>query len=117
VPSRIEERTLALQERYKACQQHRNCNEHTVRIIAESWAEKGEKHRAIAFDIAHSALREAARKGLPIGSWRDADLADRTARRAAMLDSEEKCRIEIGMALINARLEKIDLPKDALPDD
>jgi hypothetical protein len=124
VPSRIEERAQALQanryksgERYKPREEERTRNEQTTEALAQSWAEKGEQHRALAFELAHSALREAARNGLPIGSWRDADLADKVGRRAAMLDSEEKCRIEIGMALINARLEKIDLPKDALPDD
>jgi hypothetical protein len=124
VGSRIQKRVEALQEaRYKAreCykfyEEQRNSNAQAIEVIAQNWAEKGEQHRAVAFGLAHNALCEAASKGLPIESWRDADLADRTARRAAMLDSEEGSRIEIGMALINARLERIDLPKDALPED
>ena len=124
VGSRIQRRVEALQEaRYKAreCykfyEEQRNSNAQAIEVIAQNWAEKGEQHRAVAFGLAHNALCEAASKGLPIESWRDADLADRTARRAAMLDSEEGSRIEIGMALINARLETIDLPKDSLPED
>jgi hypothetical protein len=40
VPSRIEERTLALQKRYRACEQHRNCNEEVIQTVAESWVER-----------------------------------------------------------------------------
>ena len=39
-----------------------------------------------------------------------------TDRRNAGLDNEERTQIEINMALVNARLEAIRLPKDALPD-
>ena len=120
LPSMIQKRVEALQKSVTeraVCEGNRACNDQAVEVIARSWVEKAEAHRAIAFNLAHTALREAARKGLPIESWRDADLADRTARRAAMLDSEEGSRIEIGMALINARLETIDLPKDSLPED
>ena len=51
-----------------------------------------------------------------IENWRDADLADKTARRNAGLDSEEGSRIQIGLALIETRLQAINLPKDALPE-
>ena len=120
VPSKIAKRVEALQKSVTeraVCEGNRACNDQAVDVIAESWAERGEAHRALAFQLALDSLKAAAKKGLPIESWRDADLADRTARRAAMLDSEEGSRIEIGMALINARLETIDLPKDSLPED
>ena len=110
VPSRIEERTLALQERYKACEQHRNCNEEVIQTVAESWAERGEQHRALAFNLAHSELKASYKRGLPIEDWSAAEKADRMARRAAGLDSEEGTRISIGMEIINQRLETIDLP-------
>ena len=42
--------------------------------------------------------------------------ADKTARRNAGLDSEEGSRIQIGLALIETRLQAINLPKDALPE-
>ena len=56
------------------------------------------------------------RKVCPIESWRDADLADKTARRNAGLDDSDAHNVSIGMALINYRLEHIQLPKDALPE-
>jgi hypothetical protein len=66
--------------------------------------------------LAHDSLKAAAKKGLPIESWRDASLADVVARRNAGLDSEEGSRIQIGLALIEARLQTINLPKFALPE-
>ena len=120
VPSRVEERARQLQDslqrRSMAAEQRRDGNEITTETLAQSWAEKGEAHRAIAFDLAHTALREAARKGLPIESWRDADLADKSARRNAGLDDSDAHNVSIGMALINYRLEHMHLPKDALPE-
>ena len=116
LPSKIAERTKALQARYKACESNRNANEEVIQTVAESWAERGEQHRLLAFQLAHNSLKTAARRGLPIEDWRDADLADKTARRNAGLDSEEGSRIQIGLALIETRLQAIDLPKDALPE-
>jgi hypothetical protein len=117
VPSRIAERTKALQARYKACESNRNSNEEVIQTVAQSWAERGEQHRALAFQLAHDSLKAAAKKGLPIESWRDADLADKSARRNAGLDDSDAHNVSIGMALINYRLEHlIHLPKDALPE-
>ena len=118
VPSRIAERTQALQARSKACESDRNGNEEVIEVVAQSWAESGERHRRLAFDLAHSELRKAAKAGLAIENWRSADLADRMARRSAGLDSEENARINIGLELINVRLEKnlTEMPKD-LPED
>ena len=116
VPSKIAERTRALQARYKACESDRNGNEEVIQAVAESWAERGEQHRLLAFQLAHNSLKMAAKRGLPIEDWRDADLADKTARRNAGLDSEEGSRIQIGLALIETRLQAINLPKDALPE-
>jgi hypothetical protein len=116
VPSKIAERTRALQARYRACESDRNGNEEVIQAVAQSWAERGEQHRLLAFQLAHNSLKRAAKRGLPIENWRDADLADKTARRNAGLDSEEGSRIQIGLALIETRLQAINLPKDALPE-
>jgi hypothetical protein len=99
-----------------AAEQRRDVNEMTTETLAQSWAEKGEAHRAVAFQLAHDSLKAAAKKGLPIESWRDADLADKSARRNAGLDNEEGSRIQIGLALVETRLQAINLPKDALPE-
>ena len=119
VPSKIAKRVEALQKSVTAravCEGNRACNDQAVDVIAESWAERGEAHRAVAFQLAHDSLKAAAKKGLPIESWRDADLADKSARRNAGLDDSDAHDVSIGMALINYRLEHIQLPKDALPE-
>ena len=53
-------------------------------------------------------------KGLPIESWRDADLADKSARRNAGLDDSDTRNVSIAMTLINDRLEVLaeTLPKE-----
>ena len=119
MPSVIAKRAEALQkgrskaaERYKPYEEARNGNEEVIQTVAESWAERGEQHRLLAFQLAHNSLKTAARRGLPIEDWRDADVADKTARRNAGLDSEEGSRIQIGLALIETRLQAINLPKD-----
>jgi hypothetical protein len=118
VPSVIQKRVEALQRgRFKTAERYKEArggNEEAIEIAAESWAQKAERHRVLAFDFAHSALKAAAKTPPPIESWRDVDLADRCARRNAGLDSEEGSRISIGMALINDRLEVLaeTLPKE-----
>jgi hypothetical protein len=114
VPSRVEERARQLQDslqrRSEAAEQRRDCNEITTETLAQSWAERGEQHRALTFQLAHSELKASYKRGLPIEDWSAAEKADRMARRAAGLDSEEGTRISIGMEVINQRLETIDLP-------
>jgi hypothetical protein len=112
LPSKIAERAAVLQSRY-----NRNGNEEVIEAAATSWAEKGEMHRALAFNLANGALAAAARTGgLPIESWRDAHLADQVARKSCGLDHENTA-VNINMALVTARLEAVSLslPKDALP--
>jgi hypothetical protein len=41
VPSKIAERTRALQARYRACESDRNGNEEVIQAVAQSWAERG----------------------------------------------------------------------------
>ncbi len=121
-PSVIQKRAEALQRgRSKAAERYeeaRNENEEAIEIAAQSWAEKGEQHRALTFQLANGALKKAAKAPPPIESWRDVDLADRAARCSAGLDDFETTNsIRVGMALVNYRLEHvINLPKDALPD-
>ena len=118
VPSRVEERARQLQDslqrRLEAAEQRRDSNAVTTETLARSWAERGEQHRALTFDFAHSELIAASKRGLPIEDWSGAEKADRMARKACGLDSEEGARISIGMALINQRLEILaeTLPKE-----
>jgi hypothetical protein len=99
VPNRVEQRSRALQTNVLATE-----------TLAANWVEKAEQHRTVAFQLAHDSLKAAAKKGLPIESWRDADLADKTTRRSAGLDDSKARKVSIGMTLINQRLETIDLP-------
>ena len=122
LPSMIQKRAEALQkarykaaERYKPYEEARNGNEKVIEAVAESWAEKGEAHRALAFQIATSELKKVAGAPPPVDSWRDVDVLDRIGRRSCGLDDSERNQsISIRMQLIEARLLAIDLPKDAL---
>ena len=118
IPNRVEERArqlqASLQRRSEAAEQRRDSNAVTTETLARSWVERGEQHRALAFNLAHSELIAASKRGLPIEDWSGAEKADRMARKACGLDSEEGARISIGMALINDRLEVLTatLPKE-----
>jgi hypothetical protein len=118
--SRVEERArllqASLQRQSEAAQERRNGNDQALEAAAESWAQKAERHRALAFDFAHGALRTASKAPPPIESWRDIDLIDRCARRNAGLDDSERNQtINIGMQMVEARLLSLELPRDALP--
>ena len=67
VPSRVEERARQLQDslqrRSMAAEQRRDVNEITTETLAQSWAEKGEAHRAIAFNLAHDSLKRSRQEG------------------------------------------------------
>jgi hypothetical protein len=121
IPSRVQERVCQLQRHLQrqseAAQEERNGNDQAVEAAAQSWSERGEMHRQLAFKLANGALAAAARTGgLPIESWRDAHLADQVARKSCGLDHENTA-VNINMALVTARLEAVSLslPKDALP--
>lgn len=56
---------------------------------AETLLEKGEMHRAVAFDVGHKALKQALAAPPEIKDWADLERADKMARRAAGLDNSE----------------------------
>ena len=55
--------------------------------LAATWAEKGEGYRLMMFDRVTSALQKIIMK--PPQNWKDLELADRIARRAAGLKDEQ----------------------------
>jgi hypothetical protein len=120
LPSVIHKRVEALQRSVTeraVCEANRHCNEQAIEAVAESWAQKAERHRALAFDFAHGALRTASKAPPPIESRRDIDVIDRCARRNAGLDDSERNQtINIGMQMVEARLLSLELPRDALPN-
>lgn len=54
------------------------------RAVAESWQERAESHRVLVFGKAADALRAAVPPALR--TWRDFEIADRVARKAAGLE-------------------------------
>jgi hypothetical protein len=91
-------------------------NEQVTERTAQDWIAKGAVHRAVVFDKAHAAIAKANMR--PPESWREFDLADRAARRAAGLDNEEGAQQTL-LIQINERVEGVDCePIEAtlLPD-
>jgi hypothetical protein len=69
--------------------------------VVDKWAEKGEKHREIAFDVAHESVKKFKAKAPQ--NFRELEAADKIARRAAGLETAEV----INQTLINLN-EAID---------
>ena len=122
VPSRIKERTRALQlsvkARAEANEEQRDCNEKSIEALAESWQERGEQHRIAAFRAAHNAFLKAC---LPAPeTWRELELADRIARRAAGLDSQDgrdPQKMVLNIALLGGGLPDSVKGNYILPDE
>lgn len=56
----------------------------TIERKADEWLERGERHRKVAFDLAHDSLKKMKPKAPR--NFREAEAADKIARRAAGLD-------------------------------
>ena len=82
-------------------------NSEVAARAAQDWLNKGEAHRRIVFDKASGAITQA--KMCPPRSWRDFDLADRTARRAAGLESAEI--VQQTLIQINEAIDDFDQPR------
>jgi hypothetical protein len=105
--------TAALQRQSEAAQEARNGNDRAVEAAAQSWAEKGEAHRSLIYDLTNAALRKVAKAPPPLESWSDIERADKAGRRSCGLDdSERNQNINIGMQLVEFRLSQINLPPD-----
>lgn len=57
--------------------------------VALTWAEKGESHRKMMFDLANKALTKAVSNIQPPKNWKDVEIADKVARRAAGLEDAQ----------------------------
>jgi hypothetical protein len=62
-------------------------NTEVTERTAQDWLAKGEAHRAVVFDKASGAIKKANMR--PPKSWKEFDLADRAARRAAGLENAD----------------------------
>jgi predicted translin family RNA/ssDNA-binding protein len=91
--------------RAEAYEAVRHCNETITEMIAESWAEKGERHRALAFEMANSSLQKASENLPKLQGWQDIERVDKMARRAAGLDSDKSAaKVNVALNLVNQRI-------------
>ena len=89
-------------------------NELVSAKMAENWLEKGECHRALAFEMAHSALQKTSKRPPKLQDWQDIERADKMARRAVGLEGNEAAQnVNISLALVNQRILNCQLPPDA----
>ena len=96
---------VCIPARAEACEAVRECNETITEMMAECWAEKCEKHRALAFEMANSALQRAATDAPRLEDWQDIERADKMARRAAGLDNDESApKVNVALNLVNQRI-------------
>ncbi len=80
-----------------------------VEQTAKNLAERGEEHAKVVFDLASNAL--ASLKKLPVRNWKDAEIADKAARRAAgMGNDDEGARVSI--IQLNESLNSHDFSHD-----
>ena len=82
-------------------------NEQVAERTAQNWLDKSSAHRAIVFDKAHGAITKATMS--PPRSWKEFDLADRAARRAANLESAEV--VQQTLIQINEAIDDFDQPR------
>jgi hypothetical protein len=64
----------------------------------------GSKGR-ITHKIAHEALQSALSAGIPaVIDWQDIERADKMARRASGLDSDDAPKVNVNLNLVNQRI-------------
>jgi hypothetical protein len=58
-----------------------------AKVVGQSWAERGDAYRRMIFDKTSQMMEQASLA--PPRNWKDADIVDKMARRAAGLDNLE----------------------------
>ena len=82
-------------------------NAEVVSRTAQDWLAKGEDHRRVVFDKASNAIVRANMR--PPHSWREFDVADRAARRAAGLENADV--VQQTLIQINEAVDDFDQPR------
>ena len=82
-------------------------NAEVVDRTAQDWFAKGEVHRRVVFDKASNAIARANMR--PPHSWREFDVADRAARRAAGLENADV--VQQTLIQINEAVDDFDEPR------
>jgi hypothetical protein len=85
-------------------------NEEVAERAAQDWLAKGEAHRTVVFEKAHGAIVKA--KMSPPKSWKEFELADKAARRAADLENDEAAQ-HISLIQLNDAINDYELPIEA----
>jgi hypothetical protein len=80
----------------------------TLDALVNDWAEKGEIHRALAFQKAHESLKMFRPKAPR--NFRELEAADKVARRAAGLETADI--VQQTLINVNEAIEKFDEPVD-----
>jgi hypothetical protein len=78
---------------------------------AETWLEKGEKHRSLAYKMAHSALQDAASCPPEVKDWSDVERIDKMARRAAGLDNGDSVNVnnQFNFAMLGGEMDESEV--------
>lgn len=82
----------------------------------KDWGKKGEKHRELAFQLAHESLKKF--KATKPRSFKELDIADRIARRAAGLENDsivQQTLVHINEA-VEGHAESQVIEAQVLPD-
>jgi len=77
----------------------RGATKTALEAVEFSWAEKGDSLRKQVFDLAQKGLQNARLK--KVTSWKDAEIADKMARRAAGLKDNETNAV-VNFALVGS---------------
>lgn len=77
--------------------------------VVDKWAEKGEQHREIAFDIAHESVKKFKAKAPK--SFRELEAADKIARRAAGLETADM--LQQTLINVNEAIDNFEEPREA----
>lgn len=90
---RCEREQWAIPERVLKAVTELSHNRILTKEKAENWSEKAELHKILAFEVANAALSKLKDAPLAINEWRDADIADKMARRAVGLDNDDSTKV------------------------
>jgi hypothetical protein len=76
--------------------------------VADKWAEKGENHRKVAFDVAHASVKKFKAKAPR--NFRELEAADKIARRAAGLETADV--VQQTLINVNEAIDNFDEPRE-----
>jgi hypothetical protein len=86
-----------------------------AKVAAQSWMERGESYRRMIFEKTSKLMEQATLA--PPKNWKDADVADKMARRAAGLDNlETQVNTIIGIGSLEDGPMKADFEGEIVKD-